>query len=55
LRAKADRVRWGSDSRDEQFALFSKRGFADGLEDEVGDDWSLFTLDDVERLLSARE
>ena len=55
LRAKADRVRWGPDSRDEQFALFSKRGFVDGLEDEVGDDWTLFTLDDIDRLLSPGE
>ena len=52
LRAKADRVQWGPDSRKERFALFSKRGFVDGLEDEVGGDWTLFSLEDVDRLLS---
>jgi AAA+ ATPase superfamily predicted ATPase len=55
LRAKADRVRWGPDSRDEQFALFSKRGFVDGLEDDVGEDWTLFGLEDVDRLLSPKQ
>lgn len=52
LRAKADRVRWGPDSREERFALFSKRGFVAGLEDEVGEDWTLFSLEDVDQLLS---
>jgi hypothetical protein len=49
LRSKAERVRWGPDTRDEEFALFSKSGFVDGLADDLGDTWSLFTLSDVER------
>jgi AAA+ ATPase superfamily predicted ATPase len=51
LRSKAERVRWGPDTRDEEFALFSKSGFVDGLADDLGDTWSLFTLSDVERIL----
>jgi AAA+ ATPase superfamily predicted ATPase len=52
LRAKADCVRWGSDSCDEQFALFARSGFVDGVADEVDDDWTLYSLNDVDRLLS---
>jgi AAA+ ATPase superfamily predicted ATPase len=55
LGAEADRVRWGPDSRKEWFALFSKRGFVDGLEDQVSEDWTLFSLTDIDRLLSPRE
>ncbi|WP_436910194.1 ATP-binding protein [Halosimplex marinum] len=51
LREKAERVRWGSDTRDEEFALFSKSGFADGLADNVGDNWSLFGLSELEDVL----
>ncbi|WP_257301067.1 ATP-binding protein [Haloarchaeobius sp. FL176] len=52
LSNKAERVRWGPDDRDEQFALFSKSGFVDGLRDELDDNWSLFDLADIEELLS---
>ncbi|WP_158855573.1 ATP-binding protein [Halorhabdus sp. CUG00001] len=52
LREKADRVRWGPETRDEQFALFSKSGFEPGLETELGDDWSLFDANDFDELLS---
>nr|WP_233138798.1 hypothetical protein [Halorubrum salipaludis] len=52
LRATADRVRWGPPDRTEQFALFSKSGFTDGLEAELGDDWSLFGSDDIASLLT---
>lgn len=52
LRSKAERVRWGPDTRDERFALFSRNGFVDGLEDEVDADWTLFSLEDIDRLLS---
>ncbi len=47
LREKAERVRWGPDTRDEEFALFSKSGFVDGLADDVGDNWSLFGLGEL--------
>ncbi|ELY38873.1 ATP-binding protein [Natronorubrum tibetense] len=53
LRTKAESVRWGSGTREEQFALFSKSGFVDGLDDEVGDNWSLVTLEDLEAFLAA--
>jgi AAA+ ATPase superfamily predicted ATPase len=52
LQSKAERVRWGPDSRTETFALFSKAGFADGLADEVGENWHLFSLSDLDELLS---
>ena len=51
LRDKAEHVRWGPDSRDEAFALFSKSGFVDGLADELNDDWSLYDLSDIAALL----
>ena len=51
LRNKAEHVRWGSDSRDEAFALFSKSGFVDGLADELNDDWSLYDSSDIASLL----
>lgn len=50
LRAKAENVRWGSASRDEQFALFSKSGFVDGLEDDLDSNWALFDTDDLRTL-----
>jgi len=51
LRAKAERVRWGPNTRDETFALFAKNGFVDGLADDLDENWSLFDLGGVERLL----
>jgi AAA+ ATPase superfamily predicted ATPase len=51
LREKAERVRWGPDSRAEEFALFSKSGFVDGLADDVDDNWSLYDLDEVAAVL----
>ncbi|WP_254547406.1 ATP-binding protein [Halomarina pelagica] len=52
LREKAERVRWGPETRTERFALFSKSGFVDGLADELDDNWHLFGLDELDRLLS---
>jgi len=51
LRAKADRVRWGPETREERFALFSKRGFVDGLEESLDDNWRLYDLQDLDSLL----
>jgi AAA+ ATPase superfamily predicted ATPase len=51
LREKAERVRWGPDTREEEFALFSKSGFVDGLADHVGDNWSLYGLSEMKALL----
>lgn len=51
LQTKTEHVRWGSDERDERFALFSKSGFVDGLEDELDEDWLLFDLDELATLL----
>lgn len=47
----ADRVRWGPADREIQYALFSKAGFVDGLAEELGDDWSLFSLAELDSLL----
>ena len=51
LREKAERVRWGTDARDNEFALFSKSGFVDDLADDVDDNWSLYNLDQLTALL----
>lgn len=51
LRDKADRVRWGPDTRDEEFAVFSKSGFVDGLADDLNENWSLFSLSEMEEIL----
>jgi len=53
LREKADRVRWGPATRDEEFALFSKSGFVDGLAAELDDGWSLFGPAEMDDLLSS--
>ena len=47
LRAKAEHVRWGPADRDERFAMFSKSGFVDGLEAQLDDSWSLFSVTDI--------
>lgn len=52
LRDKAERVQWGPDTRDEEFALFSKSGFVDGLAEDLDDNWSLFSLTEIDTLLS---
>ncbi len=52
LRTKADSVRRGSGDRSERFAVFSKSGFVDGLDDDIEDNWSLFDLDDLDRLFT---
>ncbi|GAB7021058.1 ATP-binding protein [Halostagnicola bangensis] len=52
LRTKADSVRWGPGDRSERFAVFSKSGFVDGLADNLEENWSLFDLDDLDRLFS---
>ncbi|MDR9430974.1 MAG: ATP-binding protein [Natronomonas sp.] len=52
LRTKAANVRWGPDDREERFALFSKSGFVDGLEDQLDDHWSLWDLAEIDDLLT---
>ena len=52
LQAKAPKVRWGPEDRTEEFALFSKSGFVDGLEECLGDNWSLLSLADIDGCLS---
>ena len=51
LEAKAERVRWGSEDREVRYALFSKAGFVDGLAEDLGTDWSLFSLEELDPLL----
>ncbi|ELZ05248.1 ATP-binding protein [Natrialba asiatica] len=52
LQDNAEQVRWGPNARDEEFALFSKSGFVDGLAEELDDNWSLFSLAEMDTLLS---
>jgi hypothetical protein len=52
LRTKAANVRWGPDEREERFALFSKSGFVDGLEDQLDEHWSLWDLAEIDDLLT---
>jgi hypothetical protein len=51
VRETAGAVRWGPDDRQQRFVPFSKGGFAAGLEDDLGDDWHLLDLDDLDDLL----
>jgi len=44
-------VQGGPETREAAFALFSKSGFVDGLPDELGENWSLYELDEIEALL----
>jgi len=50
--AKTEHVRWGPDSRNERFALFSKTGFVDGLGRDLDDRWLLFELSDLDALFA---
>ncbi|MDZ7850691.1 MAG: DUF234 domain-containing protein [Halodesulfurarchaeum sp.] len=50
LRKKASQVRWGPDSRDERFVLVSKSGFEDELREELGEQWTLFDVSDIDSL-----
>jgi len=54
LQKKAENVRWGPGDRPERFALFSRSGFVDGLASELDNNWSLFDLNDLEQIFSAR-
>ncbi|WP_218839189.1 hypothetical protein [Natronoarchaeum philippinense] len=47
----AERARWGPNTREEEFVLFSKSGFVDGLADDLGDNRSLFGLEELDKLL----
>lgn len=55
LRKKAENVRWGPSDREEQFVLFSKSGFVDGLSQDLDSDWSLVNLDKMDHLFSSSE
>lgn len=52
LREKAESVRWGPETRQERFALFSKSGFVDDLADTLDENWHLFELSDIDQLVS---
>jgi AAA+ ATPase superfamily predicted ATPase len=47
---KVEEVRWRNDEREEEFVLFSKAGFEDGLEELFGDEWKLYGLEDLRRI-----
>lgn len=51
LTEKAADVRWGPSDRTEEFALFSRSGFVDGLAEGVDDNWSLFGPAELSDLL----
>ncbi|KTG11373.1 ATPase [Haloprofundus marisrubri] len=55
LRAKAENVRWGQSDREERFALFSKSGFVENLEEDLPETWSLFTLEDIDTMFSPEQ
>lgn len=50
LEEKADEVRWRDGEREEEFVLFSRSGFEDGLEERLGDEWRLYCLEDLRRV-----
>jgi len=50
LEEKADEVRWRNDEREEEFILFSRAGFEDGLADGLDDEWCLCGPDELGRL-----
>ncbi|MDS0222452.1 ATP-binding protein [Haloarcula sp. S1AR25-5A] len=52
LQAKAGTVRWGPDDREECFALFSKSGFVEGLEDQLDEHWSLWNFAKMDEILT---
>lgn len=55
LQEKATSVRWGPETRDEHFALFSKSGFINELSDDVDENWYLFGLSEMDALLTPNE
>jgi hypothetical protein len=50
LEEKSQKVRWRNDERDEEFVLFSKSGFEDGLSERLGEGWRLYGLDELEEV-----
>lgn len=44
LREKAREVRWKTSEREEEYVLFSKSGFENGLRDRLDDHWQLVNL-----------
>lgn len=51
LERTSETVRWHSGERTESFVRFSKSGFADGLAEDLGPQWTLLDLADVEAAL----
>ena len=47
---KCQKVRWRNGERDEEFVLFSKSGFEDGLSERLDERWSLYGLDELKML-----
>lgn len=52
LHEKAEHVRWGPQSREERFVVFSKSGFVDDLQTDLDERWSLYDLEDLDAILS---
>jgi hypothetical protein len=53
--SSADFIVTGFDDRTEHLALFSKSGFVDGLENDLGAEWSLLDCTAIDDWLSAAE
>lgn len=53
LEEKASSVRWKTGNRSEEYVLFSKAGFEDGLRERLDDNWRLFDLERLESVFTA--
>lgn len=51
LEEKAQSVRWKEGTRREEFVLFSRAGYVDGLRESLDERWSLYDLDHLEGVL----
>lgn len=52
LNEKQRTSEWGSAGRDEAFVIFSKSGFVDGLDDDLGENWHLYDFHALDQLLT---
>ncbi|WP_330630153.1 ATP-binding protein [Halocatena halophila] len=54
LTEKAGHVRWKTGARDEEYAIFSRAGFEDGVRAQCDDRWHLFDLNDMQAVFEAQ-
>ena len=53
LEEKADEVRWRNGERTEEFVLFSKSGFEEGVSDRLDNRWRLYGSESIEELFES--